>query len=557
MRTLGNIIWHFPFFGWVFSLCYAIGGLFWCITIIGIPLGLGLFQLSLFTLAPFSNRLVSRTDLELLTGEKQDSFIKGWSILIRILYFPFGLLTAFSTVLVIGAEFITIIGIPFGLVFAKALSTIFNPVNKKCVPRAVAEEIERRKANNTLNKYVKVDNTSPTQSIVQETGKTNQSNEAVATIDAEYLRKAEAKTDEELKALLQNKDDYNPQFIKAAEKVLLDRIAFVGKPQTNNPQDESGINIQPKTTTAESDDDKYKAYQPSTLNSVGNGEKPEPSITKRNDDSSELVKGESKSETKEGSQVIASSQLHDSATPVTPPSKANLTVLLSILGGVMIVVVGLLLYFFWYAPYAKDRDAPRTYVVANNVFLRSTQMAGVEYNIVGKIPYGSEVITYSKLGEWAEVKVNGQKGFIASAYLLDPQYFNYLNYIWGDLDTRECIESSKCRLAILDYFMNNKLTSGANGWQVFTRPVNQKPNTVFYPRLYDKYSKYTDFVFIIKDNQTGNRVLVCYSFEDTTEKPIFRFSVDAPPTGFIKSVTPRSGGARVVFDDNSYLNITL
>ena len=70
MRTLGNIIWHFPFFGWVFSLCYAISGLFWCITIIGIPLGLGLFQLSLFTLAPFSNRLVSRTDLELLTGEK-------------------------------------------------------------------------------------------------------------------------------------------------------------------------------------------------------------------------------------------------------------------------------------------------------------------------------------------------------------------------------------------------------------------------------------------------------------------------------------------------------
>lgn len=515
MRTLGNIIWHFPFFGWVFSLCYAIGGLFWCITIIGIPLGLGLFQLSLFTLAPFSYRLVSRTDLELLTGEKQDAFMKSWSILIRILYFPFGLLMAFSTVLVIGAEFLTLIGIPFGLVFAKALSTIFNPINKKCVPRVVAEEIERRKGNNTLNKYVKIDN------------------EGGATIDAEYLRKTETKTDEELKTLLQSKDDYNPQFIKAAEKVLLDRIALAGKPRDITPKNESGIDIQPETSTVKFEDDNRK------------------------DDSPELVQGKRESETKEGSQEIVLSQPMDGTTSVTTTSKANLTVLLSILGGVMIVVAGFLIYFLWYAPYAKDRDAPRTYVVANNVFLRSTQMAGVEYNIIGKIPYGSEVITYSKLGEWAEVKVNGQKGFIASGYLLDPQFFHYLNYIWGDLDTRECIESSKCRLAILDYFVNNKLTSGPNGWQVYTRPLNQKPNTVFYPRLYDKYSKYTDFVFIIKDNQTGNRVLVCYSFEDTTEKPIFRFSIDAPQTGYIKNIVPRYGGARVVFDDNSYLNITL
>lgn len=46
-------------------------------------------------------------------------------------------------------------------------------------------------------------------------------------------------------------------------------------------------------------------------------------------------------------------------------------------------------------PYAKDRDALRTYVVANNVFLRSSKVAGVEYNIL-QVPYGSELITYSK-----------------------------------------------------------------------------------------------------------------------------------------------------------------
>ena len=155
MRTFGNIIWHFSFSGFssIFSLCYW--WRFWCITIIGIPLGMGLFQLSLFTLSPFSKRLVSRHDLEMITGEKQEDVIKGWFFIVRVLYFPLGLLMAIATIFIIIAQFISIIGIPCGIVESKALATIFNPVNKKCVPIAIAEEIERRKANNVLDKYEK------------------------------------------------------------------------------------------------------------------------------------------------------------------------------------------------------------------------------------------------------------------------------------------------------------------------------------------------------------------------------------------------------------------
>lgn len=153
MRTFGNIIWHFPFLGFLQSLAYAIGGVFWCITIIGIPLGMGLFQLSLFTLSPFSKRLVSQRELEMITGKKQETVVKGWFFIVRVLYFPLGLLMAIATIFIIIAEFISIIGIPCGIVLSKALATVFNPVNKKCVPLAVAEEIERRKANNVLDKY--------------------------------------------------------------------------------------------------------------------------------------------------------------------------------------------------------------------------------------------------------------------------------------------------------------------------------------------------------------------------------------------------------------------
>ncbi|MCS2952466.1 MAG: YccF domain-containing protein [Bacteroides thetaiotaomicron] len=555
MRTLGNIIWHFPYCGFLKSLLYAIGGLFWCITIIGIPLGLGLFQLSLFMLAPFNKGLVSRKELELLTGEKQNEFVKAWSIIIRILYFPFGLFAAMTSVMMIAAEFVTLIGIPCGLVEAKALSAIFNPINKKCVPRVVAEEIERRKASNTLNKYAKVPASQTTVTTQPATGETIQKLEASPSVTDEFLRKAEAKTNEELKSILQHREDYNPQLIKAAEKVLLDRITAVATPKVtvvSNPEVVS--TIEAETITAEFDDDKYKAYQPSACRK----EEKVQSATKEVNDSFSVIKKDWRQESNEEAlHVETPAQTEDGIAPVTDSSKTNLTILISILAGVLLAVGGILAYFFWYTPYAKDRDALRTYVVANNVFLRSSRMAGVEYNILGKVPYGTEVITYNKLGDWAEVKVNGQEGVIATPYLLDSLSFALLNGVWGDNDTKECIESSKCRLAILDYLKKNYLQSGPNAWQLYTRPINQKPNTVFYPRIFDKYSKYTDFVFIIGDNVTGNRVLVCYSFEDATEKPVFRFSMGAPQAGFIKNIVPKYGGVKVIFDNNEYLNISL
>lgn len=360
--------------------------------------------------------------------------------------------------------------------------------------------------------------------------------EQAGAIPETYLHKAQAKTDDELKSIIQHKDDYNQQLVKAAERVLLDRLTGV------------------------SDDDKYKAYQPGASKEEDvfvSTKAAEESTAEK--DSFVLGSKDLKQESKEESVQVNTVTEQKAAAELSldHSSKNSNVIIFSILAGVLLAVGGALAYFLWYVPYTKDRDAPRMYVVANNVFLRSTRMAGVEYNIIGKVPYGTEVITYNILGDWAEVKVNELEGVIAAPYLLNSYEFILLNDTWGDDDTRDCIESSKCRLAILDYIKSNKISIGPYGWQVYTKPLGQKPNTVFYPRIYDKYSKYTDFVFIIKDNQTGNRVLVCYSFEDTTEKPIFRFSVDAPPTGCIKSVTPRSGGARVVFDDNSYLNITL
>ena len=224
----------------------------------------------------------------------------------------------------------------------------------------------------------------------------------------------------------------------------------------------------------------------------------------------------------------------------TPTKRKNAPIIGIGIGS--LALIGIIIgYFMWYIPYAKDRDALRSYVIANNVFLRSSKVAGVEYNILSKIPYGSELITYSKDMEWAEVKVNGTKGFVASPYLLEWNDFKLLNDVWGSTDTKEYIESSKCRLAILDYCKRNQFNTGNENWQLYTLQKNVKPNNVLFPRLNNGYDKFTEFAFILKNNATQERRFAIYSFDEETEKPIFLYDENAPEDGQIKQIKYNGG----------------
>lgn len=150
MRTLGNILWHIPFLGFIGAFInFLIGGLF-VISVIGAPIGLGLIQLSKFLLSPFTSAMVSKNDLTL----EQNPLWKSFSLVIRIIYFPIGLLLAIISIFQIVGLFISIIGIPAALVVAKGLKTTFNPVNKVCVPKAVEDELNQRKAQQQVKTHL-------------------------------------------------------------------------------------------------------------------------------------------------------------------------------------------------------------------------------------------------------------------------------------------------------------------------------------------------------------------------------------------------------------------
>lgn len=189
-------------------------------------------------------------------------------------------------------------------------------------------------------------------------------------------------------------------------------------------------------------------------------------------------------------------------------------------------------YFGWYLPYKKDRDAERTYVYASSLILRSEKLAGVEYNKIGNLLYGTELITYSRDEEWAEVKANGKEGFVSSKFLLNKSQFDILSKIWGDYESQNTITSTKCRNALMD-FCNNRSNEG---WQVFSRGVKTKPNFMFYPRVYNKLSKFTDFFCVLK-NGAGDLKMIAYSFDDETEVPIFRTAFNIEGTGLIESIS--------------------
>ncbi|NNE07960.1 MAG: hypothetical protein HKN20_05290 [Gemmatimonadetes bacterium] len=150
MRTLGNILWHFPLFGFVQAALTWLLGLILTITVIAAPIGRGLMEYGKFLFAPFSKAMVRRSAL----NEKQNPVWKAYSVIITVLYLPFGLILAVVAILQIAALICTIAGIPMAIVLAKSLGTFFNPVNKKCVPRAVAIELERRASAGAVERHL-------------------------------------------------------------------------------------------------------------------------------------------------------------------------------------------------------------------------------------------------------------------------------------------------------------------------------------------------------------------------------------------------------------------
>lgn len=112
-RFLGNIVW-FILCGFISGLAWLAIGLIWCITIIGIPVGIQCLKLSCVSFFPFGKNILLGT--------------KTSSLLLNILWAVFGGLELAIGYLAAGIVLCcTIIGIPLGLQCFKLVKLSFLP----------------------------------------------------------------------------------------------------------------------------------------------------------------------------------------------------------------------------------------------------------------------------------------------------------------------------------------------------------------------------------------------------------------------------------------------
>ena len=122
MKFIGNILWLI-LGGLLVSLYYFLVGLVFCMTIIGIPFGIQLMKMGVFSLWPFGSEVQSDTnDGGCLSIIMNVIWILVGGIEITMLHLTFGLFCC-----------ITIVGIPFGVQHFKMALLALMPFGKKIV----------------------------------------------------------------------------------------------------------------------------------------------------------------------------------------------------------------------------------------------------------------------------------------------------------------------------------------------------------------------------------------------------------------------------------------
>jgi hypothetical protein len=238
-----------------------------------------------------------------------------------------------------------------------------------------------------------------------------------------------------------------------------------------------------------------------------------------------------------------------SAPEEEPLEKSKLPIIIGVLGVVIATVV--LGYFFWGKDYLRDKNATRMYSFARSLALRSSPAGGGDYNMIGNIPYGSEILVYDNGTEWVNCKVNDQEGYASPKYMLNKIDFQELNAILADEDTRTAVTQTRFKKALLSYFRSHNIigkmdeiiqtelyggVSTKEVWQLSAAAETSVPNTVYFSKYSNQSSKFNDFACIIKNVATSQRKIIMFSF-DANEIPKFEGEAEAPSTGNIANIS--------------------
>lgn len=134
MRTILNFLW-FVLGGVLMGLAWWLAGIVAYITIIGIPWGKACFVMGQFSFFPFGKEAISRRELH----QADDIGTGAFGTVGNVIWFIFaGVWLALGHVACAIANFVTIIGIPFGIQHLKLAGIALAPIGKTVVTKELA-----------------------------------------------------------------------------------------------------------------------------------------------------------------------------------------------------------------------------------------------------------------------------------------------------------------------------------------------------------------------------------------------------------------------------------
>jgi uncharacterized membrane protein YccF (DUF307 family) len=147
MIGLVNVVW-FVLGGEILALVWLIVAGLFAITIVGLPIARACLEFAKLSAFPFGKEVIR--DTELKGKDNVSDFTKVVSIILNIIWFPIGLILTVIYFIAGILSFISIIGIPIGIVYVRMGQFLLFPIGARVVSKkqayasAVANELEKR-----------------------------------------------------------------------------------------------------------------------------------------------------------------------------------------------------------------------------------------------------------------------------------------------------------------------------------------------------------------------------------------------------------------------------
>ena len=129
MAFIGNIIW-FICGGAALAIGWLVIALLFAITIVGLPIARACFEFAKLSALPFGKKIVRKEGKGIISG-----ISKVISLILNIMWFPIGLVMSFIYIIYGIISFITIIGIPVGIVYIRMAKFLLFPIGARVVDK--------------------------------------------------------------------------------------------------------------------------------------------------------------------------------------------------------------------------------------------------------------------------------------------------------------------------------------------------------------------------------------------------------------------------------------